>query len=157
MPNPPSTDPDRRYRLHQSLGYHLSIAARQQERRLDEDLKTVGLTRTTWCILLAIGNEELSQPSDIADFVGIDRTATSRALRQMEQKGWLKRSMGTEDKRTRQVVLTKSGAALIPRCTPFAQDNAAQLRAALSAGEEAELKRLLQKLRSSGTMPLPTL
>ncbi|MCG7493145.1 MarR family transcriptional regulator [Thalassobius sp. Cn5-15] len=146
-----------RYRLHHSLGYHLSIAARQQERRLDEDLKTAGLTRTTWCILLAIGNEGLCQPSDIADFVGIDRTATSRALRQMEQKGWLERREGLNDKRTRQVLLTATGAALIPRCTPFAQDNAAILRAPLTEEEEEELKRLLLKLQGSGTLPLPTL
>ena len=61
-------DTTKRYRLHHSLGYHLSIASRLQERRLDEKLKPVGLTRSTWCILLAIGNENLSQPSDIADF-----------------------------------------------------------------------------------------
>ena len=77
------------YRLHTSLGYHLSLASRLQERRLDEQLKTLGLTRTTWCILLAVGNEGLCQPSDIADFVGIDRTATSRALRHMEDDGLL--------------------------------------------------------------------
>ena len=72
------------YRLHNSLGYRLSRVARIQERRLDLGLRRIGLTRTTWCVLLAVGNEGLSQPSDIAEFIGIDRTATSRALRQME-------------------------------------------------------------------------
>lgn len=150
-------DTTKRYRLHHSLGYHLSIASRLQERRLDEKLKPVGLTRTTWCILLAIGNENLSQPSDIADFVGIDRTATSRALRHMEQEGWLMRSSGTEDRRTRQVVLTDTGRDLIRMCTPYAQENAETMRQALSSKEEAELKRLLAKLRDSAPEPLPTL
>lgn len=146
-----------KYRLHHSLGYHLSVASRQQERRLDDRLKPVGLTRTTWCILLAVGNEELSQPSDIADFVGIDRTATSRALRHMEEEGWLARSSGTEDKRTRRVVLTETGRDLIRLCTPYAQENAAVMADILSESEVEELRRLLQKLRASGGPSLRTL
>jgi DNA-binding MarR family transcriptional regulator len=145
------------YRLHHSLGYHLSIAARLQERRLDEQLRTLGLTRTTWCILLAVGNEGLSQPSDIADFVGIDRTATSRALRHMEDDGLLARSSGTEDKRTRRVVLTDKGCRAIRAATPFARENAAIMSAQLTDAEEAELKRLLNKLRGSEKAPLKTL
>ncbi|MCM2560756.1 winged helix DNA-binding protein [Lutimaribacter sp. EGI FJ00015] len=150
-----STDPP--YRLHHSLGYHLSIAARVQERRLDEQLRTLGLTRTTWCILLAVGNEGLSQPSDIADFVGIDRTATSRALRHMESDGLLARSSGEQDKRTRRVVLTEKGCHAIRAATPFARDNAQIMAAQLAPGEEEELKRLLTKLRGAEGTPLTTL
>ena len=145
------------YRLHRSLGYHLSIAARIQERRLDEQLRLLGLTRTTWCILLAVGNEGLSQPSDIAEFVGIDRTATSRALRHMEADGLLARSSGTEDKRTRCVVLTEKGCRAIAAATPFARENAAIMADQLAPGEEDELKRLLTKLRGAEGASLKTL
>lgn len=149
-----STEP---YRLHASLGYHLSVAARQQERRLDDALKTLGLTRTTWCILLAVGNEGLSQPSDIAGFVGIDRTATSRALRQMETDGLLARSSGTEDRRTRRVELTATGCAAITAATPFARANAAIMAEQLAPGEQETLLRLLAKLRPADDAPLTTL
>lgn len=145
------------YRLHSSLGYHLSVAARQQERRLDEQLKTLGLTRTTWCVLLAAGNEGLSQPSDIAAFVGIDRTATSRALRQMEADGLLARSSGIKDRRTRRVELTAKGRDHIARATPFARRNAEIMALALAPGEQAELMRLLAKLRPEDDLPLNTL
>ncbi|CUH65682.1 Salmolysin [Thalassovita gelatinovora] len=148
---------DTRYRLHHSLGYHLSIAARLQERQLDENLKTLGLTRTTWCILLAAGNENLAQPSEIAKFIGIDRTATSRALRVMEADGLLARSNGTQDRRTRHVILTDKGRGLIRKGTPFARENAAALSAALSPTEEAELERLLLKLSTALEGPLKTL
>ena len=47
-----------KYRLQQSLGYQLSVASRLQERRLDDGLKELGLTRITWCVLLAVGNED---------------------------------------------------------------------------------------------------
>mgnify|MGYP000023513322 CR=1 FL=1 len=148
---------DTPYRLHHSLGYHLSIAARLQERRLDEQLRTLDLTRTTWCILLAVGNEDLSQPSDIAEFVGIDRTATSRALRHMEGDGLLARASGVHDKRTRRVTLTEKGRRAIEAATPFARENAQILAGLLEVGEEEQLKQLLAKLRGPEGAALKTL
>jgi MarR family transcriptional regulator, transcriptional regulator for hemolysin len=134
------------YRLHASLGYHLSRAARVQERRLEEGLRTLGLTRTTWCILLAVGNESLVQPSEIAEFVGIDRTATSRALRAMEADGLISRAAGNDDGRTTAVRLTELGRAHLARGTPMAEANNAVMRARLTPAEAEELTRLLARL-----------
>ncbi len=134
------------YRLHRSLGYHLSRAARVQERRLDEGLRTLGLTRTTWCILLAVGNEGLTQPSEIAEFVGIDRTATSRALRSMEADGLISREAGNGDGRTTAVILTDLGTQRLARGTPMAIDNNAIMHDRLTPEERDEIIRLLAKL-----------
>ncbi|MDU8945217.1 MarR family winged helix-turn-helix transcriptional regulator [Ovoidimarina sediminis] len=134
------------YRLHDSLGFRLSRVARIQERRLDLGLRAIGLTRTTWCVLLAVGNEGLTQPSDIAEFIGIDRTATSRALRQMEAEGLIARTAGDKDGRTRQVNLTKEGQARLKRGTPVAEDNAAKLANRLGEKDVALLKERLDRL-----------
>jgi len=136
------------YRLHASLGYQLSLAARIQERRLDDGLRALGLTRITWCVLLAIGNEDLRQPSDIASFVGIDRTATSRALRQMQSDGLIERGSGTGDRRTRTVQLTAKGKSLLVQGTPLAQHNNAMMEARLSAVELTQLRAMLTRLHA---------
>jgi len=68
---------NKRYDLHGSLGYQATVTARSFERRLEERLRKLGLSRLGWCILLAVGEEKLASPSDIAGFIGIDRTATS--------------------------------------------------------------------------------
>jgi DNA-binding MarR family transcriptional regulator len=134
------------YRLHASLGFHLSRAARVQERRLEEGLRTLGLTRTTWCILLAVGNEGLVQPSEIAEFIGIDRTATSRALRSMEAEGLISRTAGNGDGRTTEVRLTALGRSRLARGTPMAEFNNAVMQARLSKSEAEDLRRLLARL-----------
>lgn len=134
------------YRLHQSLGYHLSRAARIQERRLEDGLRTLGLTRTTWCILLAVGNENLAQPSEIAEFVGVDRTAASRALRAMEAARLISRAAGNGDGRTTEVRLTDLGRARLAQGTPMAEANNAVMHARLSDAEAGELRRLLVRL-----------
>ena len=134
------------YRLHASLGYNLSLAARLQERRLDDALKTLDLTRTTWCILLAVGNEGLTQPSDIATFVGIDRTATSRALRTMETAGLIEREAGRRDRRTTTVSLTDLGVQRIAQGTPYAVQNNALMRRKLGTEDYGHLVTLLERL-----------
>ncbi|NNF24630.1 MAG: MarR family transcriptional regulator [Rhodobacteraceae bacterium] len=134
------------YRLHASLGYHLSRAARVQERRLDEGLKPLGLTRTSWCVLLAVGNEGLSRPSLIARFIGIDRTATSRTLRGMEDSGLIARKAGDGDGRTTAVQLTALGRQRLSEGTPLAQANNAVMAERLSASEHADLMHYLARL-----------
>ena len=135
------------YRLHASLGYQLSLTARIQERRLEDGLRELGLTRTLWCVLLAVGNEALRHPSDIAAFVGIDRTATSRALRQMEDEGLIARKTGSGDRRTTSVTLTARGRTLLKKGTPLAINNNAMMQTRLTTAELEDLRRLLAKLR----------
>lgn len=147
--------PDPPYRLHASLGYQMSLTARIQERRLEEGLRELGLTRILWCVLLAVGNEKLRNPSDIAAFVGIDRTATSRALRQMEADGLVARKTGAEDRRTTSVTLTPRGRRLLALGTPLARQNNALMEARLTERELADLRRLLLKVREGDPADLP--
>ncbi len=134
------------YRLHASLGYKLSLAARLQERRLEADLKELGMTRTTWCVLLAVAVEGLSKPSEIATFIGIDRTATSRALRHMEEEELIARSGRSDDKRFRTVKITEKGQALLDQGSPKARANNAAMSAKLSEAEEVQLMKALNAL-----------
>lgn len=143
-----------KYRLHHSVGYLLSVTSRQQERRLEDSLKELGLTRITWCVLLAVGNEELVHPSEIAEFVGIDRTAMSRALRQMEAAGMVARTSGGDDRRMTAVQLTDKGHDLLQQGTPSAVGNNAVIEGSLSAAELAELRKILHKLRGTDDVPL---
>ncbi|MGC8201883.1 MarR family winged helix-turn-helix transcriptional regulator [Aliiroseovarius sp. PTFE2010] len=147
-------DSDTSYRLHDSLGYQLSMAARVQERRLDEGLRQLGLTRMSWCVLLAVGSEGLEQPSLIAEFVGIDRTATSRILRTMEGAGLIARMSESVDRRKTSVSLTARGKDVLDKGVPLAVDNNQIMSARLTGDEFTELSRLLQKVRAGEDTPL---
>ncbi len=135
------------YRLHSSIMYQLTLTSRIQERRLEEGLRRHGLTRLTWCVLLAVQVEGLTQPSEIAQFIGIDRTATSRALRHMEAKGWVARHAGEGDRRTTRVAVTPEGAALLDRAVPVAEDNARHFLSKLEGQGPEALQQLLAELR----------
>lgn len=135
-----------KYRLHDSIGYHTTLAARLVERRVESGLKIFGLTRIGWCILLAVAEEGLQNPSDIAAFVGIDRTATSRALRALEAEGLISRTIGQKDRRMTNVAMTEHGYARMVDAVPICAENMEHFNAKLGPSEQIELKRLLVKL-----------
>lgn len=135
-----------KYGLHDSIGHHISRSARIVERRVEESLRKHGLTRVGWCILLAVEEDGQKNPSEIAGFVGIDRTATSRALRQLESEGLISRAMGVEDRRTTEVSLTEEGRARMLKAMPLCSENMSHFASKLTASEEAQLKALLQRL-----------
>ncbi|MCI2398601.1 MarR family transcriptional regulator [Aliiroseovarius subalbicans] len=145
------------YRLHDAIGYQLTVTARMQERRFEAQLKTLDLTRITWCVLLAAQDEGLCHPSDIAAFIGIDRTATSRALRQMEGAGLITRGLGDNDRRTTRVTLTDLGRARLDQAVPMALASRNATETQLTPQELADLRRLLTKLRAGDDAPLTKL
>ncbi|MEY8119366.1 MarR family winged helix-turn-helix transcriptional regulator [Falsihalocynthiibacter sp. BN13B15] len=145
------------YLLHASIGYQLSKTARLQERGFETELKSLGLTRISWCILLAVHIESLRNPSAIADFVGIDRTATSRALTKMARDGLVERHEEQSDGRRASVQATKLGRIRLEKATQSARKNAAHFEAKLSGMEQEALRSLLLKLQSGEGSPLPNL
>jgi len=145
----------KRYDLHASPGYHATLAARAYERRLEDGLRRSGLSRIGWCILLAVVEEGLRQPSDIAGFIGIRRSVASRALGQLERDGLLVRRGGTRDRRTTEIDVTPEGRRRLDAAIPVGIENAAHFAAKLSAGEQRTLVALLARLRAGEDTALP--
>lgn len=137
---------DRRYHLHASLGYRLTRAARISERRFEDLLAQHGLTRVFWCVLLAVGEEGLETPSDIADFVRVDRAVISRALGTMEARGLVERTATAGDGRRRIVCLTAAGSAALDASIPLASENARHFADRMTDQEQDMFLHLLERL-----------
>ena len=139
----------RPYDLHSGLGYRLTIAARTNNAGFETQLATLGLTRQMWCVLVAVGEQDITNPSTIADYIGIIRPAVSRTLKHMEKAGLLHRRTGTGDKRTTEVALTAEGQAALNASLPFALETRKNIDTALTADEQAQLAALLAKLATA--------
>ena len=142
------------YRLHDSLGYRLTYAARLNERRFEALLADNGLSRLMWCVLCALEYEGLCRPSDIAAFIGVDRTAISRCLKQMERGGLIRRCPAQEDARARTVSATDAGREALAPATEAARANAAFWDDKLTAGDRIALLRALDSLAEPDDEPL---
>jgi DNA-binding MarR family transcriptional regulator len=135
------------YDLHASVGFQATLSSRVFERRLEDGLKAIAVSRLQWCILVAIGINSQRRPSDIAQFLGIDRTATSRALRGMEADGLVARTPDTRDRRKTDVALTDQGREKLAQALPIASENTAYFGEKLTTHEAEVLQKLLIKLR----------
>ena len=142
------------YHLHESLGYRLTYAARLNERRFEARLAEHGLTRLMWCVLCALEYEALSRPSDIAEFIGVDRTAISRCLKQMEGRGLIERTAAEGDARARSICATNAGRNALAPATQAAQENAAFWNDKLTGGDRIALLRALDCLTEQDDEPL---
>ncbi len=137
------------YDLHSGLGYKLTIAARTNNASFESALSMLNLPRQMWCVLVAVGEQNITAPSGIADYIGIIRAAASRTLKQMERDGLLKRATGNTDKRTTTVTLTPKGRDLLSHSMPLALQTRSSIDAALSRDEQTQLTFLLKKLTAS--------
>ena len=142
------------YDLHSALGYQLTLAARHVERRFEQELQSLGLTRITWCVALAVGGHALGHPSDIAGYVGVERSAVSRALRQLQRGGLITRTRGKCDARTRLVRLTAAGEAVLEQANALARTARQRTEARLSGAEQQILRTILTKLQLVDEDPL---
>jgi DNA-binding MarR family transcriptional regulator len=136
----------KKFSLRDSVGHQITRTARILERKVEDDLRRFGLTRVGWCVLVAVAEEGIKNPSEIANFVGIDRTATSRALRQLESDGLILREMGRDDRRTTEVRLTELGQSQFDAALPFCTAASVHFNHKLTAAELETLKALLAKL-----------
>lgn len=152
-----STKSQEKFLLHESLGFRLSLVSRMVERIFEERLSQLHITRSMWAVLLAVEQESCTKPSEIADFVGIDRTAVSRLLRALEEKKLVSRSPGLDDRRARAVTVTASGKKVLRIATNAAHDTARWYKGKLKKAEQEQLHALLGKLLEGEALDVPAL
>ncbi len=146
------------YDLHESPGWRLTLAARVIERRFEQRIAPLGLTRVRWCVLVAAGEQGLTSPSAIASYIGIDRTATSRALGALERDGMiLRKGHDGPDGRMRTVRLTEKGQKALHEAIAAARENARHFRDKLSWYESETLGEILDKLLKDERRDVPDL
>ncbi|WP_368188485.1 MarR family winged helix-turn-helix transcriptional regulator [Aestuariibius sp. HNIBRBA575] len=142
------------YALHQGLGYRLSRLSKHVQNRLETALAPHGITRLRWCVLSGIGLENVTTPSDIADYIGITRQAASRLLVQMRKDGLIDQALTETDGRSRHLSLTPLGQDKLDLCHPIVRENQAHFSDKLSPKQHLLLDELLAALLVGETKPL---
>ncbi|MCG6115410.1 MAG: MarR family winged helix-turn-helix transcriptional regulator [Mesorhizobium sp.] len=134
------------FQLHQRLGYKVSRLSRIMQSRLERLIAEQGLTRLMWCVLTGIGDEGVSTPSELADYIGITRPATSRLLREMEAKGMVLRHGSDADGRGKTVSLTPFGQKLLEAARPSMEAVNQHFTSKIEPEELARIMSALERL-----------
>ena len=143
--------------LHQRLSYRVSCLARIMQARVESVLAPEGLTRMMWLVLTGLGEDGVTTPSDLADYIGITRPATSRLLARMEGAGFVVRSGSAADGRSVSVALTDRGREVLARLRPQVDAVLARFTAKLDPAALAGLIDSLGRLAAAEDIDLQSL
>ncbi|WP_424931788.1 MarR family winged helix-turn-helix transcriptional regulator [Amaricoccus macauensis] len=94
-------------------------AARTLARRFDEALKPHGLTNGQFSLLMSLNRPETPRIGELAEFLAMDRTTITAALKPLERRGLVTISRDRKDARNRRPALTDSGRQILREALPI--------------------------------------
>ncbi|CAN7577704.1 MarR family transcriptional regulator [Phenylobacterium sp. LjRoot225] len=134
--------------LH-AFSRELVVTARRWRTRLNERLKSIGLTEARWAALYWLWQspEELSQTA-LADRAGVENPALVRTLDLLCKAGLVERRTCKHDRRAKVVVLTPAAMPIVRQLDRIAAELRAELMSDLTAEELQVALRVMHKLRT---------
>lgn len=93
-------------------------AARALARRFDEALRPLDLTNGQFSLLMSLNRPEPPTIGAVAEFLAMDRTTLTAAIKPLERRGLLVLAPDPWDRRSRRLSLTQEGLALLGAALP---------------------------------------
>lgn len=121
-------------------------AARVMARRFDLALKPFGLTNGQFSLLMALNRPEPARISDLAPFLGVDRTTLTAALKVLEREGLASAAPDPSDKRSRRAALLPAGHARLIAALPAWAAAHDDFDATLTTGTLGALRSALERI-----------
>jgi len=100
------------------LCLHVQRAARALARHFDEVLRPLELTQGQFSLLTSLNRPEPPSIGSVAALLAMDRTTLTANLKPLERRGLVKVSVDKTDKRSRRLVITAAGRALVSKAFP---------------------------------------
>ncbi|MDF2615074.1 MAG: hypothetical protein K0S71_2860 [Clostridia bacterium] len=107
---------------NKSIGRLISILHRQSQIYLNIALKDIDISSSEYVFLITLLIEEGISQDELSARILIDKAATARAIKSLEDKGYVRRETDSNDKRIKKVY-----------CTHKAKECESQIRTALAS------------------------
>lgn len=128
------------------LCLHVQRAARAVARRFDEALRPHGLTNGQFSLLMSLNRPEPPAMGSVATLLAMDRTTLTANLKPLERRGLVTLVVDPHDKRSRRMMLTEAGRALLVAALPAWHATQAEIAQKLAADDPGPLLADLRAL-----------
>lgn len=128
------------------LCLHVQRAARALARRFDEDLRPFDLTNGQFSLLMSLNRPEPPPMGPVASLLAMDRTTLTAALKPLERRGLVKIAHDPNDRRSRILILTEKGRALLARALPTWQSTHEEIEQLAPAIDWNEFRQNLRAI-----------
>ena len=109
------------------LCLHAQRAARALARYFDDALRPFGLTNGQFSLLMALNRPEPPSIAPVAQLLAMDRTTLTAALKPLQKKALIEIIPDAADRRSRLLLLTPKGSALLAEAVPVWRQTHAEL------------------------------
>ena len=92
-----------------SIGRLVSILYRQSQVYLNHELKNLNISSSEYIFMMALYDYEGINQEELSTLLSIDKAATARAMKSLEEKGMVYRIKDENDKRANKVFTTDKG------------------------------------------------
>lgn len=127
------------------LNFNLKRTSRLVNQYYDRVLRPTGLRAGQFNLMVPMALRGALSITELAESLGMERSALARNLKPLEREGWIAISVGT-DRRARIVALTPKGERMLRKAYPYWEKSQSHLAAMLS---NKELNGLLKGLRAA--------
>jgi DNA-binding MarR family transcriptional regulator len=134
------------------LPYLLNQAAEAASRSFAQVYRTRhGMTRTQWRVLAHLGQFGALTATEICRRSHLEKTKVSRAVANLEERGWLARATAPDDRRAEILRLTPDGQGIFGQLGTLAAEHDRHLRETLGPERAAVAAEILRELAALGT------
>jgi len=93
-------------------------AARALARRFDAALAPLGISHGQYSLMMSLNRPDPPRLGEAAAFLAMDRTTLTANLKPLERMGYISVLPDKEDKRSRRLILTDAGRAVLKAAVP---------------------------------------
>lgn len=122
-------------------------AARRLARRFDQLFAPLGLTNGQFSMLVALSGAWRPRLGELAEFLGMDSTTMTAAVKTLEKRGLVLLQADDADARVRRPGLTEAGREVVARAVPLWREEHAKVQAELVGEDAVALAQVLGQLR----------
>ncbi len=100
--------------MDKSASKWISVLYRHRKKFMSKRLEQYGSVGGFFALMLTVSLHDGSSQEQISDYLKIDKTTTAKAIKKLEDEGYIRRETDSSDKRVNRVYLTQKSFDIIP-------------------------------------------
>lgn len=119
-----------------SFGKYISVILRHQRIILNHAFHQLGFSTGTYSIFLSVAENEGSTQKELSQKIITTKSTVNKALKKLEESGFVETIIDTGDRRLHRVYLTQKGKDISPKVYEILKNYSIDLSAVLTPEEE---------------------
>jgi DNA-binding MarR family transcriptional regulator len=129
-----------------SVGRYISCIHRNFHKHMQEELQRYDIGSGQFHFLMMLYREDGVNQETLAERLNLDKATSARAIKKLEEKGFVTRLRNNNDKRNYTILLTEKAKKLKPKIKKILKKWTEQLLTDISKEDEKRLYFILEKM-----------